>query len=259
MTDSCLRIFCVLKTGKVIGQQKPGKEPEYFASHVLRLRDQVAEHMRVPHEFACLSNINIPGVLTIPLIHNWPGWWSKIELFRPDIQADINMYLDLDTTVKRDITNLACYQHEFTVLRNLSHPYDGRIGSGVMAWRRDRGLPVYLNFQANPDEFIQTYRTSHRWGDQGFIMDQQVSQAYWQDLFPGTFSSFVKSTPLDIASSSVVCFHGKPKPWDVPELKELSESDIAELRPPPNKKERKLVKKPVDTRRDYGVRRGRTP
>jgi hypothetical protein len=38
---------------------------------------------------------NIPAE-KIKLLHDWPGWWSKIELFRPDLPCGRTLYLDLD-------------------------------------------------------------------------------------------------------------------------------------------------------------------
>nr|WP_145924153.1 hypothetical protein [Halomonas elongata] len=39
-----------------------------------------------------------------PLAHGWPGWWSKLELFRPH-GGDL-LYLDLDTVVRGDLQPL---------------------------------------------------------------------------------------------------------------------------------------------------------
>lgn len=223
MTECSLRIFSVLKTGKAVGQQRPGKEPEYHTDHVLRLQHQFESNFTgPPYEFVCLSDVEIPGVTVIPLKHNWPGWWSKMELFRPDVQRDTNFYLDLDTTIKRDITDMVTYPHTFTALNNLSSPNSGRIGSGIMAWGSGYQEGLYEAFLRSPEVHMKKYTTSHNWGDQGFIRDHvrsNVEIKHWQALFPGRLASYVKSTEQEIKKASIVCFHGKPKPWEVPELK----------------------------------------
>lgn len=212
MTDTSLQILCVLKTGKAIGQQPAGKEPEYYPEHVHRLRDQVHENLSLPHSFVCISDVKIDGVDTKLLVHGWPGWWSKIELFRPDIQARQNVYIDLDTTIQGDLSDMVAYQHKFTVLRNLTDPTRG-IGSGFMAWRGGDGLCIYEKFKADPSQHMDECRTRRCWGDQGFIQKSGISVDYWQDLFPGAVASSKVSTHAARRRAEVVCYHGKVKPW----------------------------------------------
>jgi hypothetical protein len=114
---------------------------------------------------------------------------------------------------------LVDYAHQFTALNNLSTPDAGRIGSGMMAWRAGAEAGLYEAFLRNPPAHMRKYVTSHCWGDQGFIRDHVKGKpAHWQTLFPGAVASYVKGTPQEIQKASIVCFHGKPKPWEIPEL-----------------------------------------
>jgi hypothetical protein len=217
MTDVALRIFCVLKTGRAVGQQPANKVSEYLPEHVQRLRDQVEKHHTYagPYEFICLSDAEIDGVDVIPLRHGWPGWWSKMELYRPEIQAEHNVYLDLDTTVRKDITDMLEHPHTFTVLNNLSSPEKRRIGSGILAWGRGYECGLYETFAKNPKTHMQQYVTARRWGDQGFLQDHVKSWDYWQVLFPGKIASYKIGTSEEKEEAAIICFHGKPKPWEV--------------------------------------------
>ena len=59
-----------------------------------RLQRNVAR-FSPPHRFVCLSDVPIKDVETVPLKHDWPGWWSKMALFDPAIEGDI-FCTDLD-------------------------------------------------------------------------------------------------------------------------------------------------------------------
>lgn len=81
-------VACVLKSGG-----------DFDAEYVERLRDGVKKYLGI--RFVCLSDVDVPCE-RIPLTQNLPGWWSKMELFRPDIEGDI-FYLDLDTVIVGDL------------------------------------------------------------------------------------------------------------------------------------------------------------
>lgn len=185
----------------------------------------VRRFIRVPHRFVCLTNVRIPGVEVVPLRDDLPGWWSKMELFREFDQA---FYVDLDTVIVGDITEMVEHPHRFTVLRNLSSSATNRIGSGVMAWEGDCSH-LYREFMRDAKRHMAECVTSEKWGDQGFIQLVQSRRGGWehfQDLFPGQIRSFktdMRQRGNPPEDCRIVCFHGQPKPWEhraawVPEL-----------------------------------------
>lgn len=201
-----LNVVCVLKTGG-----------DYGPDHVKKLYNDVINNLRVPHRFICVTD-DPSGVPcdALPLRHGWPGWWSKIELFRSDLlPSGPKMYLDLDTRVVRSISDIVL-GHKFTVLTNFWS--DERIGSGLMAWDTDLSA-IYRSFCIDPERFMAEYTTTERWGDQGFIrFNTPVPMERWQQKFPGRVVSFKRhcvpnnGVPL---SASIVCFHGQPRPWQM--------------------------------------------
>lgn len=82
-----LTIACVLRSGGV-----------YDAEWVAKLQRGVARHMTLPHRFVCLSDVDVPCE-RIPLVTDWPGWWSKIELFRKGLFDGPVLYTDLDSVI----------------------------------------------------------------------------------------------------------------------------------------------------------------
>lgn len=180
---------------------------EYRPEHVERLYAQCEGH-----EFLCLSDIplDVPHYL---MLHKWPTWFSKIEMFR--LRGPI-LYMDLDTSVTGDLGPLleAATQHDFIALKNpMKSP--SRFGSGLMAWQGDLSH-IYDRFRETPQHHIQRCQTRARWGDQGFIAECEPDPVLWQDLFPGEILSWKADCTEGVPPQArIVYFHGYPRPWDI--------------------------------------------
>ena len=185
--------ICVLKTSA-----------EYTVQHAQWLAAQVPG-------IVCLSDVDVPGVKTIPLLHNWPGWWSKMELFRPDLQGDF-LYIDIDTVITGDITPL------FTVGKTtmLSDFYKPQLpASGLMYISQADKSAVWQQWIKNPASHMQQCRTRDYWGDQGFLR-QHLPHQRWDNVLPGQIASYKVHCQRGLPpAANVVCFHGTPRPWDV--------------------------------------------
>lgn len=200
-----LNVVCVLKSGG-----------EYYPEHVEALGRRVKKHLTRPHRFLCLTDIpNQVDADAIKLPDNWPGWWSKICMFKEGLIEGPTFFLDLDTIPVGNMDDLVL-GHRFTVLRNF-WTTTGLIGSGLMAWDYDLS-PIYHAFKINPQQFIDTYKTRERWGDQGFILHHTpVKFDMWQHKHPGRVVSWKLGCNLGVPQdASIVCFHGQPRPWMTP-------------------------------------------
>ncbi|MBC7282568.1 hypothetical protein [Hoeflea sp.] len=147
------------------------------------------------------------------MINGWPGWWSKIETFL--IQGPV-LYMDLDTTVIGDLSPLltVAETHKFVALRDFN-PSQRQMGSGLMAWSGDMRR-IYDEFAAAPAAHMKRCTTSQAWGDQGFIEPLTLDREYWQDLLPGAVVSWKKHCGSGVPEGArVICFHGKPRPWEI--------------------------------------------
>ncbi|KRS17530.1 hypothetical protein [Roseovarius indicus] len=180
---------------------------EYEECHVDRLREQCEKHAP-DTEFVCLSDIGGTA-----LLHDWPGWWAKIEVFR--FQGPI-LFVDLDTTIRGDLRPIldAAACHEFIALEDFN-PRLRKMGSGLMAWGGSMSH-IYETFCANPDAHMAKCTTRRHFGDQGFIEPLTEGRTYWQDILPGSVVSWKKHCKSGVPDDAkIVCFHGKPRPWDV--------------------------------------------
>lgn len=196
MTGSeALNVVCVLRASA-----------EYDAEYVGRLRDGVAKHLPTPHRFVCLSDVPVPCE-RVALAYNWPGWWSKLELFRPDMHGDI-LYFDLDTIPVGDLTEIA-EPRGITMLEDFYQP--DRLASGMMYLPWHERCEVWDTFIRDPERYIDAY-LGH--GDGGFLMEMFPAAYTWQEMCEGQVVSYKahvrdKGVPDD---ARVVCFHGKPRP-----------------------------------------------
>lgn len=200
-------IACVLRSGGI-----------YTPAHVRRLQAQCAA-AAFGHPFVCLSDVPIPGVETRALVHGWPGWWAKLELFRPDVfnPGSRILYLDLDTTITGDLSDLLSQAAPFVALEDFYRrppivPFRG-IASGILQWTAGDRIDIFEDFAANADGIM---RWAGRGGDQRVIERVMAGRAtFWQDVTPGQVVSYKVHCRDGVPEGArVVCFHGRPKPWD---------------------------------------------
>ena len=106
------------------------REFVYTSEWVLRLQAMVRKWLPMEHTFVCLTNVEIPGCNVIPLQHHWPGWWSKLELFRPDLfgKEDRVLYLDLDVVVVASLEPLVNYPARFAIVKRFGNGPLGEVG-----------------------------------------------------------------------------------------------------------------------------------
>ena len=222
-----LNVICVLKSG---GDYGPGD--------VYCLAEGVRQHLAAPYRLICLTDMGElidprpmageESLEILPLAHNLPGWWSKLEIFT--IEGAV-LYLDLDTVIVGSLDDLAeAVRHlegRFMMLRKWKGV---GWGSGIMGWqgdwsgvlrsflaqrkrfeRRPRGWDMRINEGTN----AVVYR-----GDQDWLsihlenLSAEIKAA--QDLCPGIYSYKRQiqgnGMPVD---ARVIVFHGRPRPAEV--------------------------------------------
>lgn len=208
-------IISVLRCGK-----------DFTPKHAQWLHRQFGEHPSI-----CLTDAGeIPGVNTAPLLHDWPGWWSKIELFNPDhpvIGDQDLLYFDIDVVITGNL-NIFEQAKNFTMLREFNST--SGVNSSIMMIPVSAKREIWERFNANPQKIMQECQTKEKWGDQGFL-GSVTHPAIWQDIIPGSIVSYKCNiaTPKMIGynkvlasmnatgkvpeKTAVVCFHGSPRPW----------------------------------------------
>ncbi len=228
--DKTYNIACVFRSGE-----------DYNWNCVDNLHRLISKHCTLPFVFHCLTDI-LPtkkmeekDIKYHFLKHKWPGWWAKIELFRIFTSIPV-FYFDLDTVIVDNIDHMIQYPHKFSALRPLyaeKHPelirdplvqylYHKALASGMMAWSGDCSH-IYFQFKKDPEQ-----NQADNKGDQVYIqkMLKLMSIDKLQDLFPQQIISYKLDVQVDVEErrdkkeelpkgTRVVCFSGRPRPWQV--------------------------------------------
>jgi len=199
-------VACVLKSGG-----------DFDRTYVSRLEKNIKKHTNYPIKLVCLSDLENTGAdETIKLKHNWQSWWSKIELFRPDVfNEEPVVYFDLDTLVLTNIDGLIGSKHSFTMLEAFNKKRNP-FASGVMAWSGNYS-EIYTEFKKNFRQVIENRTTN----DQKFI-HKVLTEEY--GIIPERVQKFVNVASFKREcnhptgapkGTNIVCFHGKPRPIEV--------------------------------------------
>lgn len=206
-----MRIVTVLQTRALHAFQAGSSE--FNASHVIALQKQIAK-WAPEATFECLTNENIEGVACRKLKRNWPGWWSKLELFDPELPGDF-LFVDLDTVLLGPIDDILAVK-KLTLLRDFYR--DGKklkegLGGGLLYLPHKARQPVWDDFTSNPTLSMRM----HPRGDQ-FLFEQHYlnNAARWQDEVPRQVVSWKVHCSKGVPPEArVICFHGQPRPWAV--------------------------------------------
>ena len=160
----------------------------------------------------------------------WKGWWSKMNLFSPEMeQYRPFLYLDLDTAVVGDVSELL--NRECIDFIGLEDFYEkGKLASGMM-WmpmENEEIQVIWNEWIKSPEQHTKKFR-----GDQNFLRNFIFSNRYWQDVTNKICSfkvrnkdrSWLQEIPEEV---STVCFHGHPRIKDavsVPWVREYVQYD----------------------------------
>lgn len=171
--------------------------PGYQMHHLDRLKEMVAAHLSQPFVWRPI------------LKSDKPGWWAKIDLFRPGHFRGRVLYLDLDVTVTGSLDDLANHPAPFVAMKD---PWADGINSSVMAWDAGVMSDVYGRFSPDIMQLVpgdQDWIETHAPSVETFPVDWCVSYKHnRRGVLPG-----VKPTYPD--DMRVCAFHGSPKPWEV--------------------------------------------
>jgi hypothetical protein len=176
---------CCVKVGDKFGDEYP-----------IRLMNGVRRHWKGPLDFVCYTDSPVDGVPCAPLLAEYPGWWSKINLFgfrRPLV------YFDLDVVITGDLTPLKEID-QFTIIKDWWLP---GYNSSVMVLTGNEHR-VWSRFKLED-------RHKYNFGDQGFIHSViPDANTFAPELFPSYKANDCRQAIPEGAMAVVM--HGNPKP-----------------------------------------------
>lgn len=204
-----LAIICVYKTGG-----------DFCMCEVEEIYAAIQQHTTIPFDFYCLTDSDKEVHFTkIPLKHNFIGWWSKVELFRPNLVPNKRiLYFDLDKFILKNIDDILVRDEPFVALRDFGRYAslrDHYFASAILSWVNDGRYNFIYN------EFDYPTHTKRFRGDQDYFSYMMAKYGktftYWQDIVDGIFSYkiHILTGLVKKSAARIVCFHGKPRPNEV--------------------------------------------
>jgi hypothetical protein len=208
VTDKKITVAMVLKTGG-----------SYNSDYVNALARAVKRNTTRNVEIVCLTD-NPMGfdhdIKVIPFKHEYPKWWGKVELFRPDLFVGERVfYIDLDTVIVGNIDEILDFEFDFCGLRDFYKMVS--LGSGLMSWNSPAVHKIYTEFLTKDAFVMSTYAD----GDQQWIDQHKPRTIFFQDIFSKEVVSFKKDCQKADGSivippkAKIICFHGTPKPHNI--------------------------------------------
>jgi hypothetical protein len=225
-----LTVLCVLK-----------ESGGYTKDYVHRLHNMVRRNLQVEHRIICLTD----GLSDIqhgikynsasyfdrhyniqwePLLYDWPGWWAKAEIFRPDLEKYGRLfYIDLSVVIVGDITEMATHDG-LAVNKDF---YLGCPSQSVLSLPPGALRVVWDTFKADPEKWMAEGDKCNapNFGDQILLNEIDVGEIpYFQDLFPGQIVSARRDCNRGLPKNArIVKFHGQPKPHTQDSLEWVSQ------------------------------------
>lgn len=192
---------------------------KYGPEYVERLYHGVQRHLKLPHQFVCISDATYSekGITTFVAEPDLKGWWAKMALFKPWWRRGAKViYLDLDTIVVGDLAPLAAVAAPFAICRSFvreagNKTWPCRYGSCVMVLGEEFGADIWASFWCDRHALMKAHS---RYGDQKLIEDMVGDAPLLQSLLPKGFFLNYRNIARDTkdGGASLVIFGGRNKP-----------------------------------------------
>jgi hypothetical protein len=167
------------------------------------------------------------------MTRRWPGWWSKMEIFCPEIERETIFYVDLDVILTADPSPMVGFDSAVPVLLRDAYRHDG-LQSAVMLLPARARREAWSAWMAGPHEAMQRFR---RGGDQAFLESLWLRTARrWQDVFEDRLLSYKAdylARKRSLSAAWILFFHGSPRPWQVQDgpIPALLRGEVSVARP----------------------------
>ena len=204
---------------------------DYDSSYARRLYRAVYNNTTFDFRFVCLTDMEVTldevygegwadysaakgRFISMSLDHDWPGWWSMIELFR--LTGPV-VTTGLDTVIVGNIDKLFrmaldCKQNSFRMFRPFSK--EEKWASGFMAWNGDWRW-LYKGF--DPYRDIDYFKLEQRYTAyqlERSDIEVQAVQDHCEGLY--SYKLDIRGNPWP-ENAKAILFHGLPRPRDVHE------------------------------------------
>jgi hypothetical protein len=162
----------------------------------------------------CSEAYSMGDIEVIPMTNNYPGTWSRMQLYSPEMDKYRPfLYVDLDTVIISSLEFVfdLVQLDEFITLEDFWQPEQLATGLVWFPKESEKVKKVWEAWQKSDKSF-------------GFRMDyflRKVVEAdrFWQELTNKIvdFKPKYNGVLQDIPKGGIVCFHGKPRIFEAKE------------------------------------------
>jgi hypothetical protein len=205
--ESRKTIVLVLKSGKDFSF----RDVELIARHIHgKWGSEVKPRIICLWDKASVS-YDLGNIEFIPLTNSWPGTWSRMQLYSPEMeQYRPFLYIDLDTAIFNSL------EHIFDLIKDTS-----KYIALEDFWQKGELATPLVWFPAQSDKIRKVWEAWQKVKNNGlgFRMDYFLRKAikadiFWQQL-TNTIYDFKPHRGVNLTSippdANLVCFHGKPR------------------------------------------------
>ncbi|MCP5088440.1 MAG: hypothetical protein GY952_16745 [Rhodobacteraceae bacterium] len=209
----------------------------YAADYVNVLYNALTKHLDHPFRFICMTddaNGIVDGVEIFPIPEMDLGenrfafgGWPKIAVFQKDLFGleGRALFVDLDTVITGDIKPMFEAEGGVVLIREwkrfVDHFRPRKVNgmTSIFAFTLGDQTAIYDTFMENPDHAFENYRSEQRW-----VTDYATDMRFWgpkqvvsfkRDLLAPPLLNRIISPKAPGPETSVVAFHGVPRPIDV--------------------------------------------
>jgi hypothetical protein len=147
----------------------------------------------------------------IPLTNNYPGTWSRIQLYSPEMdQYRPFLYVDLDTAVIGSIESIFSMITDPSLFITLEDFWQkGQLATGLVWFpnESEKVKKIWNDFKGVSSRRMDNYIRS--------VIQQ--SDAFWQNLGNSIYDFKPRREQLLLEvpkAANLICFHGKPRIFD---------------------------------------------
>jgi hypothetical protein len=160
---------------------------------------------------------NLGNIKYVPLRNNYPGTWSRMQLYSPEMEKYRPfLYVDLDTAIIQSVENIFDLIKDESKFIALEDFYQKKQLATGLVWfpaKSQKIKDVWMMW--NPKE-IKGSRMDY------FLRKYLVPDMYWQQL-TNTIVDFKPKTKVLLndlpVGCALVCFHGKPRIFQAVNIK----------------------------------------
>ena len=224
MSDQIHTVVLVLKDGKGFSF----RDVELITNHINNKWKSDARPRIICLWNKALQHYDLGNFELMPLTNDWPGTWSRMALYSPEMeQYRPFLYLDLDTAVIDSLENIFELVKNPSMFITLEDFWQkGLLATGV-AWIPAGSNKIRKIWKAwKKDEGAKGSRMDN------FLRKVSVQDAFWQNL-TNTIHDFKprkggKLTAIP-KGANLICFHGRPRihDTDINWVKDYATTDLS--------------------------------